>query len=72
MLRYFKMMNPMKLGSNINPNHHHLGHNVAHNAPIITGVSIPLIICSSCKEPFDSNQQIVNAKGETFHTHCFV
>ncbi len=45
------------------------------------GVSIPIkndlinmamIICASCKDPFDAEQQIVNAKGEAFHTHCFV
>ena len=34
--------------------------------------SMALIICSNCKEPFDSDQQIVNAKGEAFHTYCFV
>ncbi len=35
-------------------------------------INMALIICSSCKEPFDSDQQIVNAKGEAFHTYCFV
>lgn len=31
-----------------------------------------MVICASCKDPFDSDQQIVNAKGEAFHTQCFV
>lgn len=31
-----------------------------------------LIICSSCKDAFNSDEQIVNAKGEAFHTYCFV
>jgi len=35
-------------------------------------MNIALIICSSCKDPFDADQQIVNAKGEAFHTDCFV
>lgn len=30
------------------------------------------IACSGCQEPLDSSQQIINAKGETFHPKCFV
>jgi hypothetical protein len=29
-------------------------------------------VCFNCKEPFDSDQQIVNAKNEIYHQHCFV
>lgn len=35
-------------------------------------INMTMIICASCKDPFDSEQQIVNAKGEAFHTRCFV
>lgn len=41
--------------------------------PIQTDImNMPMIICASCKDPFDAEQQIVNAKGEAFHTRCFV
>lgn len=35
-------------------------------------INLALIKCSNCEESFDSNQQIINAKGEAFHAHCFV
>lgn len=35
-------------------------------------LNMALIICASCKDPFDADQQIINAKGEAFHTRCFV
>lgn len=35
-------------------------------------MNIGLIKCANCKEALDSSQQIINAKGETFHPHCFV
>ncbi|CAF0900234.1 unnamed protein product [Brachionus calyciflorus] len=31
-----------------------------------------LLKCNFCLKNFDHNQQIINAKGETFHSHCFV
>ena len=35
-------------------------------------LNMALIICASCKDLFDADQQIIYAKGEAFHTQCFV
>lgn len=35
-------------------------------------LNMALIICASCKDPFEADQQIINANGEAFHTRCFV
>jgi len=35
-------------------------------------INMAMILCASCKDPFDSDHQIINANGEAFHTQCFV
>ena len=45
----------------------------SHAKPDVNmATALASIVCASCRGPFDGNQEIVNAKGETFHSHCFV
>lgn len=29
-------------------------------------------VCVNCKQSFATNEQIINAAGQIWHTHCFV
>jgi hypothetical protein len=48
--------------------------NIVSGLPFSTTnqATIQMIKCSSCNEILDSNQELINAKGETFHPKCFV